>query len=119
VVYDLTNEALVRALVTALDPQEGDDILGYEDLLRRAQRILIDEVNDTEDPTPEAQQIVTLALATLHPTADDHLVDHGTRLRRLQARIDIELSKWTSAMIQPPGPSGATAVPEPLPAPVE
>jgi hypothetical protein len=117
--YDPTNEAIVRDLLAALDPQEGDDGLPYVDLLRRTQAVLVDLLAQGEALTPEQEQAIAQALSHLHPAADDHLVDGGTRLRRLQTRIDVELSKWTSALVQPPGPSGATAVPDMPPAPVE
>ena len=98
---DLAVHAVVEETLEQLDPQEDDKTLAYE------------------EPTPEEEQAVSQALSRLHPTADDAQADHGTRLRRLQARVDVELSRWTSAIVQPPGPSGATAVPEPPPPPLE
>ena len=113
--YDPTNEALIRAMLTEMDPQEGDDDLAYVDLLRRAQAVLVDRLarSTDEEPPREEQNAVAQALGRLDPHADDALVDHGTRLRRLQARIDLELFRWTSGMVQPPGPSGAVQVAEP------
>lgn len=58
---------------------------------------------------PEA--VVRQALRQLDPQAGDDRQDYPTVLRRLQAAIDVELSKWTSAPVQPVGKSGETAVP--------
>jgi hypothetical protein len=66
---------------------------------------------DAEEMAKE--QVVRQALRVLHPTADDAAQDYPSILRRLQGAIDRELSKWTSASTQPPGPSGETAVAEP------
>lgn len=116
---DLAVHAVVEETLEQLDPNEDDKTLAYEDLLRRLQTVLQEKVAQTEEPTPEEEQAVSQALSRLHPTADDAQADHGTRLRRLQVRVDVELSRWTSAMVQPPGPSGATAVAATPPPPVE
>src|SRR5262245_46686333 len=127
--YDPATEAVMRWVLHELDPQPGDDTLSYEDTLRRLQTVLLAMVNTGAPPsatarqpgegpaeaTPEQQNAVTQGLARLHASADDHLVDHGTRLRRLQMVVDADCSRWTSAMVQPIGPSGYTAVPEPPP----
>jgi hypothetical protein len=117
--YDPTNEAIVRDLLAVLDPQESDAGLPYVDLLRRTQTVLADLLAHGEALTPEQDTAIAQALSHTHPTADDHLADAGTRLRRLQVVIDTEVSRWTSGMVQPVGPSGARAVVEPPPAPVE
>jgi len=117
--YDPTNEAVVRDMLLALAVPEEDTQVNYVDLLRLAQGKLVELVAQApEDVTPDQENAVAQALGRLHPSADDALADHGTRLRRLQARVDMELFKWTSGMVQTPGPSGAAVVAEPQTLPV-
>lgn len=119
--YDPTNEAIVRDLLAGLDPQETDAGLSYVDVLRRAQSVLIvqEATTPAAQPDPAVETAVLQTLGRLDPHADDVHQDHISRVRRLQSAIDRELSKWTSSMVQPAGPSGDYAVPAPLPAPVE
>jgi hypothetical protein len=109
---DAQSEAVVRMCLEQLDADAAEAATSYEDALYRLQATLIalKQQPPDEDPSPEAQQAVADALGRLHPSADDHLTDFGTRVLRLQAQVDIELSRWTSGMVQQPGPSGATVV---------
>ena len=70
---------------------------------------------DAQQATREAA--VRHALAQLDPHNDDQYQGYPELLRRLQGAIDVELSRWTSAPVQPPGPSGDVAVAEPARAP--
>jgi hypothetical protein len=113
VVYDPTNEAIMRALVTALDPQEGDDSLGYEDLLRRAQRILLDAEEIINWRTERRQGDTIVTLVVLKETAstprgfwgtdDFFLVDERPQYRvlRLDEQGRYEVSVWADAQPQP------------------
>jgi hypothetical protein len=126
---DPQNEAIMRELLRQLDPQPGDDDLPYEDILRRLQTVLLAMVTTgtpptqepkpagegVVEPTPEHENAVRQAVGLLFPVADDQYAGYETLLRRLQSVVDAELSRWTSAMVQPVGPSGYTAVPEPPP----
>jgi hypothetical protein len=117
--YDPETEAIMRAALQALDPQPGDDALAYEEILRRLQRVLMDMLAlGAPEPSPEQDSAVRQAVSQLVPVADDQYAAFGTLLRRFQATVDVELSRWTSAMVQPIAPSGYTAVPEVPPAPV-
>jgi hypothetical protein len=109
---DATSETIVRNCLAQLDADAAAAATSYEDALYRLQAFLVALKQEDPEaaPTPEAAQAVSHALGHLHPSADDHLVGHGERLRRLLACVDVELSRWTSGMAQPPGPSGATAV---------
>jgi uncharacterized protein with beta-barrel porin domain len=116
---DPQTEALVRACLEQLDSASAAAATSYEDALYRLQDNLKGQMQRSEPPpTPEESQAVQALLGQLHPSADDHLVQHGTRLQRLLARVDVELSRWTSGIVQQPGPSGATAVAERPPEPV-
>jgi hypothetical protein len=118
VVYDPTNEAIMRALVTALDPQEGDDSLGYEDLLRRAQRILLDAEEIINWRTERRQGDTIVTLVVLKETAstprgfwgtdDFFLVDERPQYRvlRLDEQGRYEVSVWADAQPQPLVPAG-------------
>jgi hypothetical protein len=116
---DPATEALVRACLEQLDSASAAAATSYEDALYRLQDNPKGQMQRSEpSPTPEESQAVQELLARLHPSADDHLVEHGTRLQRLLARVDVELSRWTSGIVQQPGPSGVTAVAERPPEPV-
>jgi hypothetical protein len=126
---DPATEAVMRELLRQLDPQPGDDALAYEDILRRLQTVLVSMVHTGSPPTPgpkpagegragptpEQEQAVRHAVGLLFPIAGDQYVDYESLLLRMLSIVDAELSRWTSAMVQPVGPSGYTAVPEPPP----
>lgn len=108
---DPSTEAVMRAVLAALDTQESDKVLAYEDILRRLQDVLVACLRSSPDEvSPEQAQALALALARLHPRADDARLEPLEHVRRLLERVDLELFRWTSAMVQPVGPSGATAV---------
>lgn len=70
-----------------------------------------DRYGDPEQAATE--QMVRQLVGRLDPHNDDQHQDYPSLLRRLQVAIDRELSKWTSASVQPPGRSGETAVANP------
>jgi hypothetical protein len=84
VAYDPANEALVRALVTALDPQEGEAIVTLVVLRETAS-------------TPRG----------VEGTADFFLVDEGPQYRvlRLDEQGRYEVSVWADAQPQPLDPA--------------
>ena len=111
---DPTTEALVRDLLTQLDDQEDNAQLSYVDALRRVQGALTKALATAEpDLTSEQDAALSQTLGRLSPTADDARIDPVTRLRRVHGWVDMELSRWTSAIVQPRGPSGTTVVAEP------
>jgi len=118
---DVQSEAVVRRCLEALDAEAAEAATSYEDALYRLQATLValKQQSPDEEPSPEAHQSVAETLGALHPSADDHLTDFGTQVLRLLVRVDVELSRWTSGMVQQPGPSGATVVAERPPEPVE
>jgi hypothetical protein len=103
------------ALVTALHPTPDDAAQSVEALLRRAQTALLLTLQNQESDLTPHQGVLLQAATQLLPRADDAQQPPQELLRRVQVGIDAELSKWTSAVVQPPGPSGTTAVPEPVP----
>lgn len=118
--YDPTAEALMRQVLEALDAQEEDAALSYIDVARRVQAVLITRLGNAGAPLdPEGEVATRHLVGYLDPHADDAQQDGATLLRRLQTAIDRELSRWTSAILQPPGPSGGTAVAAPAPPPEE
>lgn len=70
-----------------------------------------DRSGDAEQAATE--QLARQLLGRLDPHADDAQQDYISILRRVQGAIDRELFKRTSASVQPPGPSGETAVANP------
>lgn len=108
---DPTTEQLVLDLLTALDPDPADAQRSYIDRLRRLQQELVDALALGAAPlSAEQEQAVRQFVGRTDPHPDDAQQDSGMMLRRALALVDGELFKWTSGMVQPAGPSGATAV---------
>ena len=63
-----------------------------------------------EAPSPQDEQVMRQALGQLNPKHGDGELGYGEVLRRLLSAVDKELFKWTSGMVQPPGPSGDAQV---------
>lgn len=117
---DPTLNALVLEVLTVLDEDATDADRSYIDRLRRLQEVIASALaGGTAVPEGEQEAIVTQALGRLDPRPDDARQPYQSRLRRVGEWVDTELFKWTSAMVQPPGPSGTTAVAATPPAPVE
>lgn len=110
--YDPTLVALMGEMLTVLDPQEGDAELSYEETLRRVQTALMTTLASSEElePEPADEQVLRQALGQLDAKAGDHALGYGEVLRRLLSAVDKELFKWTSGLVQPPGPSGDAQV---------
>jgi hypothetical protein len=110
--YDPTMEALVDAMIEALD-HDADMTQGYVDKLRQLvvtlQHILADP--ESHDVTPEVEQIMRQALGHLDAKAGDGELEYLQVLQRLQAAIEKELFKWASSLVQPAGFSGETQIP--------
>lgn len=86
---------------------------------RHAESTGIDPLQDQRHQTAEQgtkENAVRQALGQLDPRAGDQSLGYVDVLHRMQAAIDVELSRWSSAVVQQPGPSGVTAVPETPPA---
>lgn len=121
--HDAEREVML-AVLKAMDEPEHADQLSYVEVLRALQKVLAEwmitaPTRGTDDQpaelSPEADQALRQATAYFDPHNEDHLQDALALLRRLQQTVDLELSRWTSAMVQPAGPSGERAVPEPPP----
>lgn len=111
---DATVKAAVIAALDALNDETDNADLSYVDQLRRLSANVTAALADGgTPPTDEQHQAVLTALGVLDPHADDMDQDAGMLYRRLQVAVDRELSRWTSGYVQPPGPSGETAVAEP------
>jgi len=122
--YDDRNEAVLRALLSVFDAEGGWETLPYEDVLRQLQTKLTEALQNTEPvteakpeakpepPSPEEEQAAHEALSRLDPRPEDRYLGYGEVLRRDLALVDRELFKWTSSLVQPPGPSGEIAVAE-------
>ena len=109
--YDPTTEALMADLLAVLDPQEGDAGLSYIDTLRRVQTALMMTLQEGEAvPDPEDERVLRQALSQLDAKNEDRWLGVGEVLRRLLSAVDRELFRWTSSIIQPPGPSGDAQV---------
>jgi hypothetical protein len=123
--YDPTLEALIDAVLLALDP-DADMTQGYVDKLRHIvvtlQRILTDPesygVVTTEKPpgsgtplAPEAEAVMRQALGVLDAKAGDAELEYLEVLKRLQGAIEKELFKWASSIVQPAGFSGEIQIP--------
>jgi hypothetical protein len=105
--YDPTTVDLVSAMLKALDPQDGDEALSYEETLRRVQTALMMTLQEGDaEPDPEDEQVLRQALGYLDPKNEDRYAGYGEVLRRLLSAIDRQLFIWTSDLVQPPGPSG-------------
>jgi len=120
--YDPTMEALVDAMIQALD-HDADMTQGYVDKLRQLvvtlQHMLADPeghglIGETPpDPktTPEEEQVMRQALGHLDPKAGDAELEYLQVLQRLQASVERELFRWASSIVQPAGFSGEIQIP--------
>lgn len=116
--------AMMLAVLKAMDPPGNVDQLRYEDVLRALQKVLAEWMitaptrgkdDQPAELQPEADQALRQAIGHFDPHNEDHLAESLALLKRLQVTVDLELSRWTSALVQPAGPSGERAVPEPPP----
>jgi hypothetical protein len=110
--YDPTMEALVDAMLQALDP-DADMTQGYPDKLRQLIVTLSHILNDAEshNPTPELEQTMRQALGYLDAKAGDVELDYLDILRRCLAAVEKDLFKWASSIVQPAGFSGEIQIP--------
>jgi hypothetical protein len=110
--YDPTLEALVEAMLDALDP-DADMAQGYVDQLRQLivtlQHILAD--SESHEPTPESEQVMRQALGHLDAKAGDVELEYLEVVRRCLAAVEKELFKWASSLVQPAGFSGEIQIP--------
>jgi len=110
--YDPTLEALIDAMIEALD-HDADMSQGYVDKLRQLvvtlQHILADP--ESHEATPELEQAMRQALGHLDAKAGDAELEYLQVLQRLQAAIEKELFKWASSIVQPAGFSGEIQIP--------
>ena len=114
--YDPTLVALVDTLVTTCVP--ASPAAPYVEDLRVMQQWLAEQLRTGQTaPSPEAEQALRAAMSRLDAKPHDERVGYGEVLRRVLSAVDQELFRWTSAAVQPRGPSGDTAV-APAPAPV-
>lgn len=109
--YDPTLEALIDAMLQCLD-HDAEMTAGYVDKLRQLAYTLKHILDDPagHEPTPEQEQVMRQALGMLDAKAGDAELDYLDVLKRCQQAIDIELFRWDSALVQPPGWSGASQV---------
>jgi hypothetical protein len=110
--YDPTMEALVDAMIQALD-HDADMSQGYVDKLRQLIVTLSHILNDAEShvPTRELEQAMRQALGYLDAKAGDAELDYLDVLRRCLAAIEHELFRWASSLVQPAGFSGEIQIP--------
>ena len=110
--YDPTMEALVDAMIEALD-HDADMSQGYVDKLRQLVVTLTHILADSEshEPTPETEQVMRQALGYLDAKAGDAELEYLEVLRRCLAAIEKELFRWASSLVQPAGFSGETQIP--------
>lgn len=110
--YDPTIQALVTAMLKVLDSEADAETLSYEDQLRACQVALAEALQSgpPEAPSPQDEQVLRQALSVLDAKNLDQYLEYGEVLRRLLSAVDKELFKWTSGMVQPPGPSGDAQV---------
>jgi succinate dehydrogenase flavin-adding protein (antitoxin of CptAB toxin-antitoxin module) len=123
--YDPGMEALVSELLRVLAPDVDTAALGYIEQMRALQKALVDLLSGAATVTsrgkppgteeggglmPEDEALVRFALGRLDPKTGDQDLEGGEVLTRLLACVDKDLFKWTSAMVQPVGPSGAAQV---------
>lgn len=109
--YDPTLEALVAAMLEALD-HDAEMTAGYLDQLRQLAYTLQHILSNPEghEATPEQEQVMRQALGHLDPKNGDVELDYLDVLRRCQAAVDKELFKWDSSIVQPIGWSGEAQV---------
>jgi hypothetical protein len=112
--YDETTVALVGEMLKVLDAEADATTMSYEDQLRAVEigltEALHTDTGEVEAPAPEDEQVMRQALGRLDPKNTDAELEYGDVLRRLLSAIDKELFKWTSGLVQPPGPSGDAQV---------
>jgi hypothetical protein len=110
--YDPTLEALVDAMIEALD-HDADMSQGYVDKLRQLVVTLTHILDDPEshEPTPELEQVMRQALGHMDAKAGDAELDYLEVLRRMLAAVEKELFKWASSIVQPAGFSGEIQIP--------
>jgi hypothetical protein len=112
--YDPTTVALMGEILKVLDTEADADTMSYEDQLRAVQVALTEAMQTggepVEAPSPEGEQVMRQALGQLDPKHGDAELGYGEVLRRLLSAVDKELFKWTSGLVQPPGPSGDAQV---------
>ena len=107
--YDPTTVALVGEMLKVLDAEADAETMSYEDQLRAVQQGLTEALqtgDETEEPSPEDEQVMRQALGQLDAKAGDVELGYGEVLRRLLSAVDRQLFIWTSSVVQPPGPSG-------------
>jgi hypothetical protein len=124
--YDPAMEALVTALLRILNPSiEEPAVLTYIEQLRAVQAALVALLAGTPQPTGLAKSMeavtpaeealeeafIRFALGKLNPKPEDQWLAKAEVVSRLLECIDVELSRWTSAVEQAPGPSGAASLP--------
>jgi hypothetical protein len=122
--YDPTMEALVDAMIQALD-HDADMTQGYVDKLRQLvvtlQHMLADPEGhglmeakppgSGEPSQAETEQVMRQALGHLDPKAGDVELEYLQVLQRLQGALEKELFKWASSLVQPAGFSGESQIP--------
>jgi hypothetical protein len=115
--YDPTLEALVDAMIQALD-HDADMTQGYVAKLRSLDITLTQMLADPEahglvgeTPNPETEQIMRQALGHLDAKAGDVELEYLQVLGRVRAAIEKELFKWASSLVQPAGFSGESQIP--------
>lgn len=109
--YDPTHEALVDAMLQALD-HDAEMTAGYVDKLRQLDYTLHHLLADSSahEPTPEQEQVMRQALGVFDAKAGDAELDYLDVLKRVQAAVEKELFKWDSSIVQPSGWSGESQV---------
>ena len=121
--YDPGMEALVAEMLRILAPDTDTAALGYVEQLRALQTALVDlltgkttvassraQPGDGLALTPEDEALLRFALGKFDAKAGDDALEGADVVRRLLSAIDRELMRWTSAMVQPVGPSGDAVV---------
>jgi hypothetical protein len=126
--YDPQMEALIGEMLRVLAPDVDREGLGYIEQLRALQTALVDllsgktvvagaerkPIEEGLQISPEDEALLRFALGKLDAKAGDHELEGADVVRRELSAIDKELMRWTSGLVQPPGPSGDACV-----APVE
>jgi len=106
-------EAVLRVVLKVYQDTLPADVMAYEEVLRALQVVVPQALGTLAQG--EQEQAARTAVDRLDPHAGDQYLDYPSVLLRLQEVVDRELFRWTSAALQPPGPSGGTAVAEPPP----
>ena len=112
--YDPTTLARVGEMVKVFDADADVEDMSYEDQFRAVQEEITKALQTggeaVDAPSPENEQVVRQVLGQLDPTPGDAELGYGEVLRRLLSVVDTELSRWTSGLVQAPGPSGDAVV---------